>query len=131
VESVFLYGDSNAFYQVITNLIRNAVDASRGQSNPTPVLVTLDLAGDTLSLTVRDRGMGIRPEHLSRIFEKGFTTKDPGAGTGIGLAVVREITHSMFGGTVNVESKPGAGSEFRLALPIPPQRSERRGSASL
>jgi signal transduction histidine kinase len=132
VDSVFLYGDSNALYQVITNLIRNAVDASRLQSSPAAVLVTLDLSGDTLTLTVRDRGVGIPSEHLTRIFESGFTTKDPGAGTGIGLAVVREITHSMFGGTVEVESKVGAGSEFKLALPIPRQRTgERRGSGSL
>ncbi len=49
-------------------------------------------------------------------------------GCGAGLAVVREITHSMFGGTVKVESLVGEGSTFTLALPIPPQRSgEVRG----
>src|SRR5216117_1607416 len=126
VESVFLFGDSNALYQVITNLIRNAVDASRGRE--APVVVTMDQAGATLTLTVRDRGVGIAPENRDRIFEAGFTTKQSGAGTGIGLAVVKEITASMFGGTVTVESEPGVGSTFTLALPIPPQRgAERRG----
>lgn len=131
VDSVFLYGESNALYQVITNLIRNAVDASRGRDVATvpPVLVTLDQAGDMLSLAVRDRGVGIAPENMGRIFDKGFTTKQAGTGSGIGLAVVREITHNMFGGTVKVESEPGVGTTFTLALPIPPQRSggERRG----
>ncbi|MGH7570073.1 MAG: sensor histidine kinase [Gemmatimonadales bacterium] len=125
VDSVFLYGDSNALYQVITNLIRNAVDASRGRAAPAPILVTLEQAGDTLTVTVRDRGVGIAPEHRDRVFEEGFTTKQPGAGTGIGLAVVREITHNMFGGTVQLDSELGVGTTFTLALPIPPQRSPR------
>ncbi|HEV8263794.1 MAG TPA: HAMP domain-containing sensor histidine kinase [Gemmatimonadales bacterium] len=131
VDSVFLYGESNALYQVITNLIRNAVDASRAGDAPSvpPVLVTLDQTGDMLMLAVRDRGVGIAPENMERIFDTGFTTKQAGAGTGIGLAVVREITHNMFGGTVKVESELGVGSTFTLTLPIPPQRSggERRG----
>jgi signal transduction histidine kinase len=121
VEAVFLYGESNALYQVITNLIRNAVDASRGPD--AAVVVALEQAGGTLTLTIRDRGVGIAPEHLGRIFEAGFTTKQPGAGTGIGLAVVQEITQNMFGGTVKVESTVGAGTTFTLTLPIPPQRS--------
>lgn len=129
VESVYLYGESNGLYQVITNLIRNAVDALRGRESAPPVLVTLHQAGDTLTLTVRDRGVGIPAEHRDRIFDKGFTTKPPGSGSGIGLAVVKEITHNMFGGTVKVESELGEGSTFTLALPIPPQRSGelRRG----
>lgn len=100
VDSAFLYGEPSALYQVVTNLIRNAVDASRGRER---VEVTLDQAGDTLRLTVRDRGVGIAPEHLDRIFEAGFTTKPPGSGSGMGLAV-------------------GAGSAFTLELPIPRQR---------
>ena len=120
VDSAFLYGEPSALYQVVTNLIRNAVDASRGREMS--VEVTLDRAGDTLRLTVRDRGMGIAPEHLDRIFEPGFTTKPPGTGSGMGLAVVREITHNMFGGTVTVKSDVGAGSTFTLELPIPRQR---------
>jgi len=123
VESVYLFGDSNGLYQVITNLIRNAVDASRGRENPPPIVVTLQHAGDTLTLTVRDRGAGIAPEHRGRIFDAGFTTKQAGAGSGIGLAVVKEITHNMFGGTVTVDSELGEGSTFTLALPIPPQRN--------
>lgn len=120
VESAFLYGEPSALYQVITNLIRNAVAASGGRENS--VEVRLDRAADTLRLTVRDRGMGIAPEHLERIFEAGFTTKRPGSGSGMGLAVVREITQNMFGGTVTVQSDVGAGSTFTLALPIPRQR---------
>ena len=120
VDSLYLYGDSGALYQVLTNLIRNAVDAS--QSTSSAVHVSLDRIGDHLNLAVRDAGQGIAPEHLSRVFDRGFTTKPPGKGSGIGLAVVKEITEAMFGGTVDVESRLGVGTTFTLTLPIPPQR---------
>jgi signal transduction histidine kinase len=120
VDSLYVYGDSGALYQVLTNLIRNAVDASQPKS---AVLISLDRIGDILSLAVRDTGQGIGPEHLPRIFDRGFTTKPPGKGSGIGLAVVKEITESMFGGTVRVESRVGTGTTFTLLLPIPPQRN--------
>jgi signal transduction histidine kinase len=120
VDSLYLYGDSGALYQVLTNLIRNAVDAAQQKS---AVLISLERIGDILSLAVRDAGQGIGPEHLPRIFDRGFTTKPPGKGSGIGLAVVKEITESMFGGTVRVESRVGTGTTFTLLLPIPPQRN--------
>jgi signal transduction histidine kinase len=121
VESVYLYGDSGALYQVITNLIRNAVHASRGKRSL--VSITLDRDAEMLQLAVSDNGAGIAAEHRERIFESGFTTKPPGKGSGIGLAVVKEITQQMFGGTIHVASELGSGSTFLLALPIPPQRN--------
>lgn len=121
VDAAFLQGDPNALYQVITNLIRNAVSASDGRK--TLVVVSLDRTGATFHVRVRDQGAGIAPEHLDRVFDPGFSTKAHGAGSGMGLAVVREITSNMFGGTVTVESQVGVGSTFTLALPIPPQRS--------
>jgi signal transduction histidine kinase len=87
------------------------------------VTVGLARAGDVLTLSVRDRGTGIPPQDLERIFEAGFTTKAPGSGSGVGLAIVRELTQDMFGGTVRVDSEPGKGSTFLVALPVPPQRS--------
>jgi signal transduction histidine kinase len=121
VDSLYLYGDSGALYQVLTNLIRNALDASQGQRSA--VLISLDRVGEDLHLAVRDTGQGITAEHLPRIFDRGFTTKPPGKGSGIGLAVVKEITEAMFGGTVRVDSRVGEGTTFTLILPIPPQRN--------
>src|SRR5881227_462991 len=77
VSGVFLHGDPNALYQVLTNLIRNAVAASRERN--TPVLVTLKQVGETLRLAVQDEGVGIAAEHLERIFEPGFTTQEFGS----------------------------------------------------
>lgn len=120
VRSVYLNGDPNALYRLLTHLIRNAVDASEVRKEV--VSVTSDVVGGKLSLSVRDRGVGIAPEHLDRVFEHGFTTKGFGAGAGMGLALAREIAETMFGGTVTVESAMGRGSVFTVALPLPPQR---------
>src|SRR5882672_9557505 len=121
IDSLYLYGDSGALYQVLTNLIRNALDASQGRRSA--VLISLDRIGEDLHLAVRDTGQGITAEHLPRIFDRGFTTKPPGKGSGIGLAVVKEITEAMFGGTVRVDSRVGEGTTFTLILPIPPKRN--------
>ncbi len=123
VSGVFLQGDPNALYQVLTNLIRNAVAASQEQK--TPVVVTLGQMGETLRLAVQDNGIGIAAEHLERIFEPGFTTQQFGSGSGTGLTVVRQITEGMFGGRVEVTSVVRRGTTFKLTLPIPPQRVPR------
>ncbi|HJS42175.1 MAG TPA: HAMP domain-containing sensor histidine kinase [Gemmatimonadales bacterium] len=90
------------------------------------VFITVEPTAGTLTLAVQDNGAGIAPEHVARIFDAGFTTKAPGRGSGIGLAVVSEITRNMFGGTIAVESEVNRGSTFRLALPLPSQRATGR-----
>lgn len=123
VSGVYLQGDPNALYQVLTNLIRNAVSASLERN--TPVVVTLGQVGDALRLTVQDNGVGIPSENLERIFEPGFTTQEFGSGSGTGLTVVRQVTEGMFGGRVEVDSAVRRGSTFKVTLPIPPQRTAR------
>ena len=124
LSNVFLQGDPNALYQVLTNLIRNAVAASLETRQP--VVVTLEQTGELLHLAVTDRGVGIPAEHLERIFEPGFTTREFGSGSGTGLTVVSQITRDMFGGGVEVRSTVGQGATFTVNLPIPPQRTPRR-----
>ncbi len=91
-----------------------------------PVVVTLEKTGELLHLAVADRGVGIPAEHLERIFEPGFTTREFGSGSGTGLTVVSQITRDMFGGGVEVRSTVGQGATFTVNLPIPPQRTPRR-----
>ena len=73
-------------------------------------------SGSWLRLTVEDSGVGMDEATLSRVFEPFFTTKDPGAGTGLGLFTVYGMVRQA-GGSVVVESRPGAGTRFRLWLP--------------
>jgi signal transduction histidine kinase len=121
LEAVYLLGDPNALYDALVNLIRNAADASVGR--PGPVRVGFERTGQTLSVTVRDQGQGIAPQNLDRIFESGFTTKAFGEGTGVGLSLVRDVIHNMFGGTISVESTVNVGTTVTIALPIPTQRA--------
>ena len=119
--TVYLKGDPNALYDMLVNLIRNAADATAGRG--TPIRVGLERSGGDLRLTVRDEGVGIRPQELERVFEPGFTTKEFGEGSGMGLVVVQSVVRKMFGGSVRVESTPGAGTTVTVTLPIPPQRA--------
>ena len=121
LETIYLKGDPNALYDLLVNLIRNAADATAVR--PAPVRVGLSHAGSALRLTVRDEGTGIRPTDLDRIFEPGFTTKEFGEGSGMGLAVVQSIVRNMFAGGIAVESALGKGTTVTVTIPIPPQRS--------
>ncbi len=122
-------GDPTQVYQVLMNLALNARDAMpRGGSLRLGARL-LDAedapaapggrgpAGLSVELSVADTGTGIEPEDQSRIFEPFFTTKPPGEGTGLGLSTAHSIVKSH-GGVIFVESTPGAGSVFRVRLPV-------------
>jgi signal transduction histidine kinase len=121
LERVYLKGDPNALYDLLVNLIRNAADASTGR--PAPIRVGLAQVGNTLRLTVQDEGVGIRHQDVERIFEPGYTTKEFGEGSGMGLVVVQSVARNMFAGRVTVRSTVGSGTTMEVTLPIPPQRS--------
>ncbi|OGT02977.1 MAG: hypothetical protein A2143_10210 [Gallionellales bacterium RBG_16_57_15] len=106
-----LMADRNALSGAVVSLLENAMQAA-----PEGGRVTLECTQtvDAIVLTVRDDGHGIAAEIQERLFEPFFTTRDEG--TGLGLAMVRGVTQSL-GGTVQVRSAPGAGSEFILRLP--------------
>jgi signal transduction histidine kinase len=109
-------GDFNQLQQCVINLIFNAIDAM-------PEGGTLTLEGHYDSetrravITVKDTGQGIAPDDLPNIFEPFFTTKSQAFGVGLGLSTVYGIM-DRHEGVVNVESRPGEGSAFMLALPV-------------
>ena len=84
------------------------------------------------SITVADTGIGIDPAELPRIFDRFFrgsrASEARGSGSGLGLAIVRSIVE-MHGGTVTVESRLGAGTTFRVALPAQPRPPADAGRA--
>ena len=72
--------------------------------------------GNYISISIQDTGAGIAPETLPRVFEPFFSTKDPGHGTGLGLAMVYAFVKNHEG-FVKVESEPGQGARFTVSLP--------------
>lgn len=110
---VFAQADSTDVAIALDNLLDNAISYTEKGS----VIVRLSAAGDDVSVQVTDTGVGIDPEHLSRIFERFYRvdrgrSRDVG-GTGLGLALVRHVMERS-GGTVSVASQPGSGTEFTL-----------------
>jgi two-component system, sporulation sensor kinase E len=104
--------DSRLLRQVILNLIRNAMDIVPPDSGQVMVVSVAERNGARIE--VDDNGPGIPPDVLPRIFEPFFTTKQDG--TGLGLAVVRQIVEEH-GGTVTCSSLQGKGTTFRIWLP--------------
>jgi len=105
--------DGAGLFQVFTNLVSNALDAMPDGGTLT---VRSRGAGDAVVVEVADTGCGMPPEVLQRLFTPFFTTKPPGRGMGLGLAVCREVIERL-GGRIEVESKPGHGTVFTVAVP--------------
>ena len=106
--------------QVVLNLVLNATQAMRGVGTLTLVTRRCELDGRAdggAELAVRDTGPGIEPEILPRIFEPFFSTKGHTLGTGLGLSVSYGIVE-RHGGRIHVESALGAGTTFRVQLPL-------------
>ncbi len=123
-----VFADPTQLHQIIMNLGTNAFHAmaesggvlelklKRLEVATTSAEVTLVEPGPYLELMVSDSGSGMDAKLLDRIFEPYFTTRRPGEGTGLGLAVVHGIVASL-GGAIIVTSAPGAGAQFRILLP--------------
>jgi two-component system phosphate regulon sensor histidine kinase PhoR len=116
--------DRDAVVQAVINLMGNAIKYSVTRHW---VRVSLVRGPSACRVSVADRGEGIPPESMDRLFQRFF--RDPGAqtriqGLGIGLAVVKHIMDAH-GGTVEVRSSPGKGSTFTLVFPVPAERSGR------
>jgi two-component system, NtrC family, sensor kinase len=100
--------------QVFLNLLLNAAYAIEQQGE---IRIATGVDGDGVWIEIADTGCGIAPAHLARIFDPFFTTKPVGQGTGLGLSL-SYATVKRHGGRIEVSSAPGAGSTFRIHLPL-------------
>jgi PAS domain S-box-containing protein len=109
--------------QVLLNLVVNALQAieAAGRTEGGRIRIAARRAGPELLVEVADNGCGIDPADVPRLFDPFFTTKPVGEGTGLGLFVTHGIV-AGHGGRIEVESRPGGGSCFRVFLPLDPKR---------
>lgn len=108
--------DRTHFELLVLNIAANARDAMPN-GGVFRIGVGLDEASSAVELVLADSGVGMSEEVKARIFEAFFTTKPAGSGTGLGLAVVKDLVANL-GGCVDVQSAPGQGTCFRIGLPL-------------
>lgn len=112
-DPVEVLGDRLRIEQVMVNLLRNAIDATKTESEPQVDIILS--AGETATLTVRDNGPGIAD--LDALFEPFYTTKQPGDGVGLGLAISSGIVNDL-GGRLTARNGQSGGAVFEMQLPI-------------
>lgn len=113
------------FNQVILNMIINAAHAikdARGNGQKALGLIRISTSkkDDTVQIRISDSGVGIAPDIQSQIFDPFFTTKEVGKGTGQGLAICFPVIVDKHGGSIDIESEVGKGTDFIITLPLEP-----------
>jgi two-component system C4-dicarboxylate transport sensor histidine kinase DctB len=118
-DPVIVRADRIRLEQVLVNLLRNALDATKG--SPDPEVKILVTQGDAVVVTVRDNGSGI--EDLESLFEPFYTTKAPGDGVGLGLAISSSIVNDL-GGRLTARNGRNGGAVFEITLPLGVEMTE-------
>lgn len=104
--------------QVLMNLLINAADALEVCTDRPRIEVVTAQGNGMVRMEVSDNGCGIPPENLDKVFNEHFTTKAPGRGSGLGLALCRSLILDS-GGDITIDSRPGAGTKVTVTLPLP------------
>ena len=112
-QPVMVMGDQMRIEQVMVNLLRNALDATKSVADPEVEIILA--AGETATLAVRDNGDGI--DDFQSLFEPFYTTKRPGEGVGLGLAISSGIVNDL-GGRLMARNGQNGGAVFEMQLPI-------------
>jgi signal transduction histidine kinase len=116
-EGLTIRSDRMRLEQVAENLLTNAIKYGAGQ----PIHVRLEASSERITLSVKDQGIGIAPEHQARIFERferAVSERNYG-GLGLGLYITHTIVEAL-GGTIRVDSQVGQGACFTVELPRVP-----------
>ncbi|WP_373057312.1 PAS domain-containing sensor histidine kinase [Zunongwangia sp. H14] len=112
-EEILAKFDRTQLIRVITNLVKNAVQALQGKENP-KIMVSVEEEEEEVCVTICDNGSGISEENKDKIFEPKFTTKS--SGMGLGLAMVKNIVET-YNGTISFVSNPNKGTIFKVRFP--------------
>lgn len=100
--------------QAFMNILINSIEAIRDKGT---IWISTYTQDNNVVIKIKDNGVGIKPEHIDKIFDPGFTTKGVGVGTGLGLAIVYRIIE-QHKGKIFVESQYGVGTEFTIQIPL-------------
>jgi signal transduction histidine kinase len=111
-----LRGDAQHVEQIVVNLLTNALEALPDRQGRVTVTTSFDTAEHSVVLEVRDEGVGIPPEHLARLCDPFFTTKQESGGTGLGLAITSSLVR-VHGGRLTFASEPGKGTRALVHFP--------------
>ena len=109
-------GDRKLLLQVFLNIIANAEQSISPAHEQGVLDISMSRADDKIRVTFADDGPGIAPEIIGKVFDPFFTTKRPGGGSGLGLTICLAVVKEH-GGTIEIESEPGAGAAVRVLLP--------------
>ena len=107
--------DRTQLIRIITNLVKNAIQAIPEKQANKRILVTVKKEKNNVLIIVKDTGIGIEATNSKRIFEPKFTTKN--SGMGLGLGIIKNIIEN-YKGTITFESEFGKGTTFTVSLPI-------------
>jgi signal transduction histidine kinase len=114
-EEIIAKIDRTQLIRIITNLVKNAIQAIPDQQEIKSISVSVSKSKDNVLIVVKDNGIGIKEDDLNRIFEPKFTTKN--SGMGLGLSIIKNIIEN-YKGNITFETQYGQGTIFRVSLPI-------------
>jgi signal transduction histidine kinase len=122
-DNALIRGNPNQLVQVFINFFQNSIDAIHQRQaemggDPGRIDTIIEPAGEGWQVTIRDNGIGIPPENLPKIFDPFFTSKDVGKGMGLGLSITHQILRAHQA-MIEVDSRPGEFTRFRLVFPKP------------
>jgi two-component system, NtrC family, nitrogen regulation sensor histidine kinase NtrY len=113
-EEIVTIMDRTQLIRIITNLVKNAIQAIPENQVEKSILVEVKQVENNVNITVKDNGIGIEQQNIERIFEPKFTTKN--SGMGLGLGIIKNIIEN-YKGTITFETEFGNGTTFTVSLP--------------
>jgi len=124
------FGNPIRFFQVVSNLVSNAIDAYYEVTRKTNRKIIINLKKDKkyITLMVQDFGSGIDPKNINKIYSPLFTTKGPEKGVGVGLYISRNIVEKELFGSIKVKSKINQGTTFFIKFPISKNNGLKKSS---
>ncbi|NEP14200.1 MAG: HAMP domain-containing histidine kinase, partial [Symploca sp. SIO2C1] len=116
---------NQVFMNILANAIESFEEVNQGktygeiETQPNRIIIHTGMLSDTqVKIEIQDNGYGMKSETKDRIFQQGFTTKEVGKGTGLGMAIAHQIITEKHGGKITCDSIIGQGTTFTIVLPI-------------